>query len=202
MKELLKRIKVDYLLSSVLCIALGVIFVIWKDGVINLIGSILAVAMIVIGVVYLSSFLLNLVTNGFSAAMGILILAAGIWFMIQPSMIVSLIPVVIGVVLLFHGIRAVIETMNAKKFGFDSWGVSLILAVISVICGLICVFDAFGVMEKAIIVVGIILIFNGASNIWIIITATHAARDYARRNGIVDVEFVKDGDGSDETDGI
>lgn len=194
MKEFLKRIKADYLLSSVMCIVLGVIFIIWKGGVIDLLGSILAIGMIVIGVVYLTSFFLNFVTNGLSVVMGIMVLAVGIWFLIQPSVIVSLIPIVIGVVLLFHGIRAVIETMNIKRFGYEGWGVSLVLAVISIICGLICVFDAFGVMEKAIIVVGLILLFNGASNIWVALSASHAARDYERRNGTVDVEFVEDGE--------
>ena len=56
-------------------------------------------------------------------------------------------------------------------------------------------------MEKATIVVGIILIYNGVSNIWILATATHAAKDYARRNETVDANFVEDSD-KDETDGI
>ena len=38
--------------------------------------------------------------------------------------------------------------------------------------------------------VGIILVFNGISNIWIAGTATHAAKDYARKNGTIDVDFV------------
>ena len=33
MREFLKRAKADYLLSSVLCIVLGIIFVVWKGGV-------------------------------------------------------------------------------------------------------------------------------------------------------------------------
>lgn len=201
MKEFLRRIKADFLLSSVLCILLGVVFIIWNNGVLNVIGSVLAIGMIVIGVVYLGSFFLSIVTNGLSVVMGILVLAVGIWFLADPAVIMSLIPIVIGVVLLFHGIRGIKETIAAKKYGFDAWGANLILAIISVILGFFCVFDAFGMMEKATIVVGIILIYNGVSNIWIAVTATHAAKDYARRNGTVDVNFVEDGD-NDETDGI
>ena len=201
MKEFLRRIKADFLLSSVLCILLGVVFIIWNNGVLNVIGSVLAIGMIVIGVVYLGSFFLSIVTNGLSVVMGILVLAVGIWFLADPAVIMSLIPIVIGVVLLFHGIRGIKETIEAKKYGFDAWGANLILAIISVILGFFCVFDAFGMVEKATIVVGIILIYNGVSNIWIAGTATHAAKDYARRNGTVDVNFVEDGD-NDETDGI
>ena len=132
--------------------------------------------------------------NGMSVLMGVIILAVGIWFLVQPAVIVSLIPIVIGVVLLFHGFRAIKETIEAKKCGYDAWGANLILAIISLICGFICVFDAFGVMEKATIVVGIILIYNGVSNIWISSSATRAAKDYARRNATVDVNFVEDDD--------
>lgn len=192
MKDFLRQIKADFLLSSVLCILLGVVFVIWKDGVIDVMGSVFAIMLIIIGVVYLCSFFLNLVTNGMSVLMGIIVLAVGIWFLIQPSVIMSLIPIVIGVVLLFHGIRALKETVDAKKFGYGSWGVNLALALLSIVFGIICIFDAFSIMEKAIMIVGIILIFNGLSNIWIAATATHAARDYERRNATIDVEFVED----------
>ena len=75
MKEFLRRIKADFLLSSVLCILLGVVFIIWNNGVLNVIGSVLAIGMIVIGVVYLGSFFLSIVTNGLSVVMGLLVLA-------------------------------------------------------------------------------------------------------------------------------
>ena len=62
MREFLKRAKADYLLSSVLCIVLGIIFVVWKGGVIDVIGTILSVAMIIVGIIYLGSFILSLAT--------------------------------------------------------------------------------------------------------------------------------------------
>lgn len=201
MRDFLRRIKADFLFSSMLCILLGVVFIIWNKSVLNMLGSVLAIVMIVIGAIYLCSFFLSIVTNGLSVVMGILVLAVGIWFLAQPSVVMSLIPIVIGVVLLFHGIRAIKETIEAKKYGFDAWSANLVLTLISVILGFFCVFDAFGMMEKATIVVGIILIYNGVSNIWISASATHAARDYERRNETVDVNFVEDEE-HNETDGI
>ena len=180
------------MLSSALCIILGIIIVIYRDGVINLIGRIIAVMMIVIGIVYLGSFLLGLAANSFSVVAGILVLAAGIWVLSQPAAVMSLVPVIIGVLLLFHGIRAVMETVSAKRMGYSSWGVNLALAVICILSGLVCVFDAFHVVENAMVLVGIILIFNGASNIWIASAAARAAREYDRRNGTIDVEFEED----------
>lgn len=194
MKDFFKAIKADYLLSSILCIALGIIFIILRGGVIELLGSVLAIAMIVIGAVYLGSFFLNFLTNGFSVLLGVLILAVGIWFLLQPAVIVSLIPIVIGVLLLFHGVRAIKEILDARKFGYSAWGAGLILAVVSIVCGLICVFDAFGVMEKAVILVGIILIFNGASNLWITLSSSHAEKEYHKYHDPIDRTFREDSD--------
>ena len=50
--------------------------------------------------------------------------------------------------------------------------------------------------------VGIVLIINGALNLWIAVTATRAARDYRRRTETVDTEFVENEGDRDETDGI
>ena len=80
-----------------------------------MIGTLLSVAMIIVGIIYLGSFILSLATFGASTIVGILVLAVGIWFLIQPSLIVSLVPVILGVGLVFHGVRAVTEAVNAKK---------------------------------------------------------------------------------------
>ena len=149
MREFLKRAKADYLLSSVLCIVLGIIFVVWKGGVIDVIGTILSVAMIIVGIIYLGSFILSLATFGASTIVGILVLAVGIWFLIQPSLIVSLVPVILGVGLVFHGIRAVTEAVNAKKYGYEKWGMDLVFAIICLVCGLVCVFCPLGVLKHS-----------------------------------------------------
>ena len=162
-----------------------------------MIGTILSVAMIIVGIIYLGSFILSLATFGASTIVGILVLAVGIWFLI-----VSLVPVILGVGLVFHGIRAVTEAVNAKKYGYEKWGMDLVFAIICLVCGLVCVFCPLGVLKQFIMLVGIVLIINGALNLWIAVTATRAARDYRRRTETVDTEFVENEGDRDETDGI
>ena len=74
MKEFLGRIKADFLLSSVLCIALGLVFIIWRASVLTIVANVLAVVLIIIGVVYMCSYFLNIVTNGLSALLGLMVL--------------------------------------------------------------------------------------------------------------------------------
>ena len=57
MIDFLRRIKADFLLSSVLCIALGLVFIIWRSAVLEIIAGILAVGLIIIGAVYMLSLI-------------------------------------------------------------------------------------------------------------------------------------------------
>ena len=188
MKEFLGRIKADFLLSSVLCIALGLVFIIWRASVLTIV---LAIVLIIIGVVYMCSYFLSIVTNGLSALLGLMVLAVGIWFLVQPKVVVSLIPIVIGLVLIFHSIRSIIEAVDARKYGYGGWSVGLIFSIISLIFGIICVTNAFDVMKTATVVVGIILIFNGVSNIWITSRATKAESSYNKQKEY-EATFVED----------
>lgn len=190
MKDFLKRIKADFLLSSILCIALGIVFIIWREGVLDMMGSILAVGLIVIGAVYLCSYFVKVVTNGLSVIMGIIVLAVGIWFLIKPSIVVSLIPIAIGVVLIFHSIRGIIEAATAMKYEYSHLGIGMVMSVISLVLGVLCVVDAFKIMEKAIIIVGIILVYNGLSNIWIALSTSRAETVY-RKKETIDVDFIE-----------
>ena len=147
MREFLNRIKADFLLSSVLCIALGIVFIVWRASVLEVVANILAVLLIIIGAMYVCSYFLKIVTNGLSVMMGIVVLAVGIWFLIQPRIVVELIPIVIGLVLIFHSIRSIVEAIDAKKYGYNAWGVGMVLSVISLVCGILCVTNAFNIMK-------------------------------------------------------
>ena len=59
MIDFLRRIKADFLLSSVLCIALGLVFIIWRSAVLEIIAGILAVGLIIIGAVYMCCYFLK-----------------------------------------------------------------------------------------------------------------------------------------------
>lgn len=191
MREFLSRIKADFLLSSVICIALGIVFIIWRASVLEVVANILAVVLIIVGAIYVCSFFMRIITNGLSVAMGLIVLAVGIWFMIQPRIVVELIPIVIGLVLIFHSIRSIIEAIDARKYGYGAWNVGLIFSVISLVFGILCVTNAFNIMKTATVVVGIILIFNGVSNIWITSRATKAESMYNKQQEF-EAKFVED----------
>ncbi len=198
MKEFLKKIKIDFLLSSIMSVVLGIIFIVFGSSILKTIASIFAIGLIAIGLIYLCSYFLKIVTNNFSVVVGICILAVGIWFLVRPKVVVSIVPVVIGVLLVFHSVRGIIESVHANNLGYEAWNIGLILSLISMLCGIICITNAFNLMTTATAVVGVILIYNGISNIWITSRVVKAQKNADNGSGEIndkvefEAEFIED----------
>ena len=192
MKELLKQIKADFVFSSVLCVALGLVFIIWPEMISGLVGTVCAIILMVMGIIYLCSYFIKVSSNGLSAATGALLLLLGIWVLVQPDVVLKLIPILIGVVLLAHGVRGFRESWESKTYGNSSWGVGAVFAIISMVFGIYCIVNAFGMVKLTFLVIGIALIYNGVSDIYIAIVASKSERKYRKTCGTIDVEFLEE----------
>lgn len=189
MKEFMKQIRMDFIISSIICIIFGIVLIVRPIETVSLFCRVLAIIMIVVGGMFMFSYFLNWMSSGLSAAMGLIVLLIGVWIFINPGIIETLIPVVIGVILLCHGIQDVRMSWQMKEYGQDSWKFSMVLAVISVIFGVLCIIDAFMVVKAAMILLGIALIYNGVSNLLITTRTTKAEKEYRNKMDPVDVEF-------------
>ena len=192
MREKLKEMRADFLLSSVLCVILGIVLIIWSERTLNLIGRVFAALLIVIGAVYLIGYFVNGLKKNLSGIAGAVLLLIGIWNMISPGVVVSVIPIIIGVILIYHGLKQVLLSMESKKYNNSKWGIGLLFAVISIVFGAISICNAFGIMELTTVIIGIALIYNGVSNIWVSWQATKAEREYQNGVKTIDVTFKKD----------
>lgn len=189
MKEMFKRIKGEFILSSIMCMILGIVMIVWGHPILIILGRILNVILIAIGAVYLLGFFLNGMKNGFSAAIGAVVFLVGIWGLANPAVIVSIIPIIIGVLLIGHGVKEFMVALESKRYGYERWGIGVLLAIISLILGVLCVINAFGLMELAFYVIGAALIYNGISNIWVVSRASKAEKAYRMDKEVIDVEF-------------
>lgn len=189
MKDLVKRIRMDFILTSVLCIILGVVCIVWGQETFQVIGMAVAIALILFGVIEICNYLLNREKNGISAAVGIVVALVGIWIFIRPETVLNIIPIIMGVVLLLHGFRGLKESLLAKGYGDSAWWISALLAVISMLVGIICIVEAFLIVEWILILVGISLIYNGVSNLWIVLRVSKAEKNYRAEETAIDVKF-------------
>lgn len=196
MGETIKRLKVNIILSALVCAALGVVLLVWPAQTLDIFCKILAVGLIVIGAVQLTGYFMNRSLHPFAAPLGVIVLLVGIWIFIRPESIVSLVPIVIGVMLCVHGIQDLRLALETKNNGYDRWWGMIIVAVISLAFGVLCIVNAFGLVTLALQFIGVALIYDGISDLWVAFRAVQTAKafrreaeEFCREASAVDVEY-------------
>lgn len=188
-KETLKRIKADVILSAILCIALGVVLIVWSEETILVICKVLALGLILMGIVNMISYFMNRIVNPFSGALGLVVLLIGVWIFLRPESVVSLIPIVIGVILVIHGIQDFKLAFETKSNCYDRWWSILLLGIVSLALGVLCIVHAFGIVKLAMIFIGIALIYDGVSDIWIVSRTSKAVKQMKQDAEAFDVDY-------------
>ncbi len=187
MKELFKKLRIAAYVTAVLTIALGAVLIAWPMEVTGLICRILGAILVIMGAVYLFGYFVE--GRGILAVTGGLIfLLLGVWIFITPESIASLVPIVIGVILLVHSLRDFQMASEAKQSGSERWTVLFLLALLNSVFGVVCICDSFGVVTVAVRLLGLALVYDGISNMIIVHHTIQAVRHVAEKILPIDVE--------------
>ena len=189
MRETFKKVKADIMLSALLCAVLGAVLLIWPEATIDLVCKILAVGLIIMGAVLITSYFTNKSIHPFAGALGLLLVLVGVWVFIRPDSIVSIVPIVIGVILCVHGLQDFKLAHETKENGYGNWWSLMILAAGSLILGVVCIVNAFGMVKLALRFIGIALIYDGVSDLWVASRAIRAAKAAGEVAKALDVEY-------------
>jgi uncharacterized membrane protein HdeD (DUF308 family) len=183
MKKIFRHIRFDVLLSAILCIAFGIVLILYPTEVTAIICRIFAAILIVMGAGYIFSYFANEKKNTLRMAGGLVILLVGAWVLVRPNSVLKLIPIVIGVILLIHALEDFRLALDTKRQNYAGWWIIFFMALISAALGVVCICDSFGVLEISLMIIGISLIYDGISDIWIVISATRAFRHFEKAVG-------------------
>lgn len=198
MKEMLGRIKADMILSAVLCVVTGVVIFVWPATTIDLMCKVLAVGLIIFGAVQLVAYVFNRMDSSFSGILGLIAALVGLWIFAKPESIVSLIPIVIGVILMIHGMQDIKLAFEAKSNRYGKWWSMLLIAAVSLAFGVICIVNAFGMVKLALKIIGVALIYDGLSDLWIVNRTAKAAKTMREMEKALEVEYKEVGGDSGE----
>ncbi len=187
MKEFFKKLRIAAYVTALLTIALGVVLVAWPMEVTGLICRVLGALLVVMGAVYIFGHFVE--GRGILAITGgLLFLLLGVWIFITPGSVVTLVPIVIGVVLLVHSLRDFQMASEAKQNGSDRWMILFLLALLNCVFGVVCICDSFGIVSVAVRILGIALIYDGISNMIIVYHTVQAVRYAAQKIAPIDVD--------------
>lgn len=176
---MLKSIRNSLVLSAVLYTALGVILLLFP-------GTALQWACALIGLVTLGYGLVRAFgywkgggsyAQRFDLFLSIALLALGIFLLVTPRFLVSIIPAALGLYILVDSISAVKTALDMKALGFEKWWISLSAACLLAIFGAVMVLRPFATLETLVVFIGLGFVFDGVYTLVNTITADRLYRN-------------------------
>ena len=191
MGNLLKKLKTNVVISAVLCILLGLVLAIWP-------GMSMHIVCITVGSVLIIGGLMRLVESfiardgsmytQLNMIVGIIFAVVGIWIVVKPEKVLAIIPISMGIVIALHGLNNLQQAVSLCQGKYDKWWIALILGLVTVGFGALLIFRPFAALDTAVTLLGIFLVYDGVSDLWIVSRISRTARALRQEAEAVDVE--------------
>ena len=146
MEKLMKKFFRSSIITSLFLIALGLLLIFQSDAVIYSISYIIGGILIAIGVLAIIKFIQN--TNNEQKAeldivYGIVSVILGIVVIKNPQAIASIIPLVLGVAIVISSSTKLQYAFELKANNNSLWKATMIVSIISTLCGILLLFNPF-----------------------------------------------------------
>ena len=150
--------KTPQLISALMTLALGILFVILKAEVIGIAITVLGVLLIVVGV--LDIVRKALVSGVIKAVLGVAILIMG-WLLLDIAI------TILGIVLLVYGVLELIRRLTAKKRGMKLWAkvLALVEPVLCIVASVVLITSGGSALGWAVLIAGVVFIIEGVLGI-------------------------------------
>ncbi len=165
-KKLNKYINISIVISILLMILGGVIFV-YPTMTLKAFSYIVSIILILFGIYLIVEdykFKKIWVLFDFSL-IGILCLLLGIILLIYPNILTTLIPIFLGIWFIISGIVKFRLTSLLSNSDFNGWLISLIMAILSVTCGILFIISPLNGAIALVSFIGVLLFVYSLSDI-------------------------------------
>ena len=178
-----KKLKWNLVLMSILYLGLGIFLLLVPSTAMNIVCYALGGVVLACAAVQLVRYFAverGVFQSQLTLVSGIVCLALGAFLIIRSDIVVSILPIVFGLFVIFDAIGRVQNALDLRRCGYDSWKGFLFLPVLSVVLGVVLVANPFGAMETLVMAIGIILIVEGAINLLSALYTVLAVRRFTK----------------------
>lgn len=165
----MKSFTLNRVIFSAGALFLGIILLIWPTGSLyflaKFIGVFLAVGGVAAGVMYFQDH--DSAMKSILLVLALVMLICGAVIFLHPEELIKLIPTILGMMIVVSGLINLGETFILSRSKYKKWWISLIIAVITIACGVFVINRALGLASLITRIAGGVLIFDGASHLWV-----------------------------------
>lgn len=157
------------LISAVIYIVLGVMLLLNPDASLSLICTVIGISAIVYGALNVLFYFVRRNdedSSRFTLPMGIAFAAVGLFCLVAPKVVLSVLPLIFGIVLLIDGAGKLGRSLELRKLGFARWGTLAALAVVILVLGLMLVTRPYEAVENVARIFGAMLVADGLIGIY------------------------------------
>ena len=166
--QLLRKLFRDLILVSVVMIVFGAVLVLWPNHTLTIAVQAVGVCIALGGLLSVIEWLRSRQESSyFSLAGGVLAVIAGLYLFTRPAGVISFFPTVAGLAILANGVINLLKALDLKKAGYGSWLMPVLMAAATIAFGFMIFTNPFGTMGTLVRIGGLVLIYNGVSNIWL-----------------------------------
>ena len=170
MKNFLKKIKANALVSAIFYTVLGFALVFWPSTSATVLTTALGLVLVLCGLGNILDFLLHRDGSLYSRLhliAGVILAVIGLWLTTQPDLLTVLVPRIIGIIICLHGAGDIRSAFVLKKNHAPRIGITLLLALITFALGALLVYNPFSAVSAVTRIIGLCLLYDGISDIWI-----------------------------------
>lgn len=186
----IKSLKMNYSVTALICAVLGLILLIWPGQSTQIVCITVGAVLGIYGVLQIIFYLATREKTMMSHSMmvlGIVLAVIGGFIVWKPETIMKAIPMIVGILIIIHGLHNGVQAIDLKKMGYSNWWIALLLAVLTVALGIILVCNPFDALDAVVRLIGIFLLYDGLSDMWILSRVYKTRRKNAK---IIDTDAV------------
>ncbi len=163
-----KKLKWNLILMSILYLALGIFLLMVPGTALNIVCYALGGVVLACAAVQLIRYFAverGVFQSQLTLISGLVCLGLGAFLIIRSDLVVRILPIVFGLFVIFDSLGRIQNALELRRCEYSSWKGFLLLAVLSIVLGIVMILDPFGTMETLVMAIGVILIIEGALNL-------------------------------------
>lgn len=161
MENIMNKLLKSSIWSSIALAVLGLLLIFYSELTIISISYVIGGILIAIGVIALIKYISNInkdIKNEIDIVYGIVTIILGIIVISNPKAIASIIPFVLGVLIVINSTAKIDYSFKLKKNKNKLWVSTLIVALVALVCGVLLIFNPFTGAEFITKIIGVILL--------------------------------------------
>ena len=188
-EEKVKKMRMSSIITALLCMFIGIVMIVFPGKSLDVICQVFGIVLIAGGAACVFFFLqdVHALPNVMTLIGGVVFIAIGIWIFTRPSGLATVIPFIAGIVIVINGIFNCAQTMELGRAKYNRWWVSLILSLLTIGLGIVLIINPFGTASAIARIIGIFMVYDAASDLWIIMDVNKAYKNARREAAALDV---------------